>query len=220
MSRGGAGAFGMASKRAINSGRNVQALKVKAPATPIAPISAAANMGPQSLAILNCTEFSARAGLSSERGTRLGTTERKTGPLRAHTIPSRNVKTITTQGVAPYALTCLEKCLLRLQEKIFLRLAPARWFSQANGDSFPVLEHLFEGKPRSYGLDYLAKGKAKFPPAASVPRLPASGIPRGKVRAPGPEPCRSTTPQTACRRARLWRSPGPAWADGRVGLSA
>ena len=51
----------MASNRAINSGRNVQALKVKAPATPIAPISAAANMGPQSLAILNCTEFSARA---------------------------------------------------------------------------------------------------------------------------------------------------------------
>src|ERR1035438_5322297 len=90
----------MASKRAINSGRNVQALKVKAPATPIAPISAAANMGPQSLAILNCTEFSARAGLSSERGTRLGRTERRTGPLRAHTIPSRNVKTITTQGVA------------------------------------------------------------------------------------------------------------------------
>ncbi len=57
-------------------------------------------MGPQSLAILNCTEFSARAGLSSARGTRLGTTERKTGPLRAHTIPSRNVKVITTQGVA------------------------------------------------------------------------------------------------------------------------
>src|ERR1035437_6383776 len=100
LERDGAEAFGMASNKAINSGRNVQALKVKAPAIPIVPISAAANMGPQSLAILNCTEFSARAGLSSARGTRLGTTERKTGPLRAHTIPSRNVKVITTQGVA------------------------------------------------------------------------------------------------------------------------
>src|ERR1039457_7223249 len=121
---------------------------------------------------------------------------------------------------APYALTCLEQCLLPLQEKIFLRLAPARWFSQANGDSFPVLEHLLEGKPRAYRLDHLAKGKGKFPPAARVPRLPARCIPRGKVRAPGPEPCRSTTPQTACRRAMLWRSPGPAWAGDRVGLSA
>src|ERR1039458_5201212 len=92
LERDGAGAFGMASNRAINSGRNVQALKVKAPAIPMVPISAAANMGPQSLAILNCTEFSARAGLSSARGTRLGTTERKTGPLRAHMIPSRNVR--------------------------------------------------------------------------------------------------------------------------------
>ena|ERR1035437_3114518 len=107
------------------------------------------------------------------------------------------------QRQAPYALTCLEKCLLPLQEKIFLRLAPARWFRQANGDSFPVLEHLFEGKPRAYRLDHLAKGKGKFPPAARVPRLPASCIPRGKVRAPGLEPCRSTTPQTACRRAML-----------------
>jgi len=123
-------------------------------------------------------------------------------------------------GYASYALTCLEKCLLPLQEKIFLRLAPARWFSQANGDSFPVLEHLLEGKPRAYRLDHLAKGKGKFPPAARVPRLPARCIPRGKVRAPGPEPCRSTTPQTACRRAMLWRSPGPAWAGDRVGLSA
>src|SRR5260370_29277507 len=100
LGRDGAGAFGIANNRASNSGRNVQALNVKAPATPIAPISAAANMGPQSLAMLNCTEFSARAWLSSARGTRLGTTERKTGPLRAHTIPSRNVKAITTQGVA------------------------------------------------------------------------------------------------------------------------
>jgi len=124
------------------------------------------------------------------------------------------------EGGHPYALTCLEKCLLPLQEKIFLRLAPARWFSQANGDSFPVLEHLLEGKPRAYRLDHLAKGKGKFPPAARVPRLPARCIPRGKVRAPGPEPCRSTTPQTACRRAMLWRSPGPAWAGDRVGLSA
>src|ERR1035438_6511664 len=97
---GGAGAFGIANNRATSNGRNVQALKVKAPATPNAPISAAANMGPHSLAILNCTEFSARAGLSSARGTRLGTTERKTGPLRAQTIPSRNVKVMTTQGVA------------------------------------------------------------------------------------------------------------------------
>ena len=125
-----------------------------------------------------------------------------------------------TEGRAAYALTCLDEGLLHFQENIFLRLAPARWFSQASGDSFPVLEHLLEGKPRSYSMDYLAEGEGKFPPAASVPRLPASCIPRGKVRAPGPEPCRSTTPQTACRRARLWRSPGPAWADGRVGLSA
>src|ERR1035437_7284076 len=100
LERDGAGAFGMACNKAINSGRNVQALKVKAPAIPIVPISAAANMGPHSLAILNCTEFSARAEPSSARGTKLGTTERKTGPLRAQTIPSRNVKTITTQGVA------------------------------------------------------------------------------------------------------------------------
>src|ERR1019366_5194987 len=100
LAREGAGAFGIANNNAINSGRNVQALKVKAPATPIAPINAAANMGPQSLAILNCTEFSARAGLSSSRGTRLGTTERNTGPLSAQMIPSRNVKAITTQGVA------------------------------------------------------------------------------------------------------------------------
>src|ERR1035441_5678015 len=123
-------------------------------------------------------------------------------------------------GSDPYALTCLDEYFLRFQEKIFLRLAPTRWFSQASGDPFPVLEHLFEGKPRSYGLDYLTKGKSKFPPTARVPRLPASCTPRGKVRAPGPEPCRSTTPQTACRRARLWRSPGPVWAGGRVGLSA
>ena len=100
LEQGGAGAFGIANNRATSNGRNVQALKVKAPATPNAPISAAANMGPHSLAKLNCTEFSTRAGLSSARGTRLGTTERKTGPLSAHTIPSRNVKAITTQGVA------------------------------------------------------------------------------------------------------------------------
>jgi predicted metal-dependent peptidase len=50
-----------------------------------------------------------------------------------------------------------------------LRLAPARWFSQASGDSFPVLEHLLEGKPRSYGLVYLTEGEGKFPPAARVP---------------------------------------------------
>src|ERR1035438_8915570 len=100
LERAGTGAFGMAGHKAINSGRNVQALKVKAPVIPIVPINAAANMGPQSLAILNWTEFSARAGLSSARGTRLGTTERKTGPLRAHMIPSRNVKVMTTQGVA------------------------------------------------------------------------------------------------------------------------
>src|SRR5580765_668850 len=100
LGRDGAGVFGTATNSAINNGRNVQALKVKAPATPMAPISAAANMGPQSLAILNWTELSARARSSSARGTRLGTTERKTGPLRAQTIPSRNVKTITTHGVA------------------------------------------------------------------------------------------------------------------------
>jgi hypothetical protein len=127
---------------------------------------------------------------------------------------------IYAQGQPAYALTCLEEYLLGLQEQFFLRLAPARWFSQASGDSFPVFEHLFEGKPRSYGLDYLTEGEGKFPPAARVPRLLASRIPRGKVRAPGPEPCQSTTPRTACRRARLWRSPGPVWADGRVGLSA
>src|SRR6266705_2044877 len=100
LGRDGAGMLGMAAIRAINSGRNVQALKVKAPATPIAPMSAAANMGPQSLAILNWTELSAMARSSSARGTRLGTTERKTGPLRAQIIPSRKVKKITTQGVA------------------------------------------------------------------------------------------------------------------------
>src|SRR5206468_10164820 len=75
-------------------------LNVKAPTTPMVPMSAAANIGPQSLAMLNWTELSAMARSSSARGTRLGTTERKTGPLRAQTIPSRNVKTITTQGVA------------------------------------------------------------------------------------------------------------------------
>src|SRR5216110_2129308 len=100
LAREEAGVLGMATTRAINNGRNVQALKVKAPATPTAPMSAAANIGPHSLAILNCTELSARARSSSARGTRLGTTERKTGPLKAQTIPSRKVKTITTQGVA------------------------------------------------------------------------------------------------------------------------
>src|SRR5881397_667309 len=100
LARDGTGVLGMATNRAISSGRNVQALKAKAPATPIAPMSAAANIGPQSLAILNWTEFSARARSNSARGTRLGTTERKTGPLKAQTIPSRKVKTITTQGVA------------------------------------------------------------------------------------------------------------------------
>ena len=143
------------------------------------------------------------------------------GRLVAYDVVTRRcIGSLGPKGFAPYALTCLEKCLLPLQEKIFLRLAPARWFSQANGDSFPVLEHLLEGKPRAYRLDHLAKGKGKFPPAARVPRLPARCILRGKVRAPGPEPCRSTTPQTACRRAMLWRSPGPAWAGDRVGLSA
>src|SRR5438445_1782310 len=100
LGRDRAGVLGMATNKAIKSGRKVQALKVKAPATPMAPMSAAANMGPQSLAMLNCTELSARARSSSARGTRLGTTERKTGPLKAQTIPSRKVKTITTQGVA------------------------------------------------------------------------------------------------------------------------
>ena len=74
-----------------------------------------------------------------------------------------------SQGVAPYALTCLAEHFLGLQEQIFLGLAPTRWFGQAGGDPAPVLEHLFEGKPRSYGLEYLAKGKGKFPPAARVP---------------------------------------------------
>jgi hypothetical protein len=125
-----------------------------------------------------------------------------------------------TKGTAPYALTCLDEYFLSLQEQLFLRLAPARGFGQSIGDLPPVLEHLLEGKPRSYGLEYLAKGKSKFPPAARVPRLLASSIPRGKVRAPGPEPCRSITPRIACRRARLWRCPGPAWAGGRVERSA
>jgi hypothetical protein len=125
-----------------------------------------------------------------------------------------------SRGFAPYALTCLAEYFLSLQEQLCLRLAPARRFGQSIGDLCPVLEHLFEGKPRSYGLEYLAKGKSKFPPAARVPRLPASSIPRGKVRAPGPEPCRSITPRIACRRARLWRFPGPAWAGDRVALSA
>src|SRR3989454_4994518 len=100
LGREGAGVLGMATSRAINSGRNVQALNVKAPATPMVPMSTAANIGPQSLAMLNWTELSAVARSSSARGTRLGTTERKTGPLRAQMIPSRKVKTITTQGVA------------------------------------------------------------------------------------------------------------------------
>src|SRR5712675_1033686 len=94
LGRDGAGVLGMASARAINSGRNVQALNVKAPAMPMVPMSAAANIGPQSLAMLNWTELSAMARSSSARGTRLGTTERKTGPLSAHMIPSRNVKLI------------------------------------------------------------------------------------------------------------------------------
>src|SRR5438105_14364940 len=98
--RDGAGVLGMATSRAIKSGGKVQALKVKAPAMPIVPMSAAANMGPQSLAMLNWTELSARARSSSARGTRLGTTERKTGPFNAQTIHSRKVKAITTQGVA------------------------------------------------------------------------------------------------------------------------
>src|SRR5258706_10129277 len=100
LGRDGAGELGMATNRAINNGRNVQALKVNAPATPMVPMSAAASIGPQSRAILNWTELSARAGPSSARGTRLGTTARKTGPLRAQTIPSRKVKVITTHGVA------------------------------------------------------------------------------------------------------------------------
>src|SRR2546426_10478392 len=100
LGRDGAGMLGMAATRAINNGRNVQALNVKAPATPMVPMSAAANMGPQSRAMLNWTELSAIARSSSARGTRPGTTERKTGPLRAQMIPSRKVKTITTQGVA------------------------------------------------------------------------------------------------------------------------
>src|SRR6266446_1855057 len=100
LGREGAGVLGIATSNAINSGRNVQALNVKAPATPRVPMSAAANIGPQSLAMLNWTELSAMARSSSARGTRLGTTERKTGPLRAQTIPSRKVKTMTTQGVA------------------------------------------------------------------------------------------------------------------------
>src|SRR2546430_8261757 len=102
LGREGAGVLGMDTNRAIKSGRNVQALKVKAPATPMVPMSAAASIGPQSLAILNWTELSASARSSSARGTRLGVTERKTGPLRAQTTPSRNVKTITTQGVARF----------------------------------------------------------------------------------------------------------------------
>jgi hypothetical protein len=32
-------------------------------------------------------------------------------------------------GAAPYALTCLDGHLLALKEQIFLRLAPAGWFS-------------------------------------------------------------------------------------------
>ncbi len=110
---------------------------------------------------------------------------------------------IPAQGNAPYALTCLDEYFLSLQEQFFLRLAPTRGLGQAGRDPAPMLEHLFEGKPRSYGLEYLAKGKSKFPPAARVPRMPASSIPRGKVRAPGPEPCRSTMPRRACRRAKL-----------------
>src|SRR5260221_3514594 len=43
LGRGGAGTFGTATNSATNSGRNVQALKAKAPATPIAPISAISN---------------------------------------------------------------------------------------------------------------------------------------------------------------------------------
>src|SRR6185369_12788193 len=100
LGRDGGRTLGMATTSAINNGRKVQALKAKAPETPTAPISPAASIGPQSRAILNWTELSAMARSSSERGTRLGTTERKTGPLRAQMMPSRNVKVITTQGVA------------------------------------------------------------------------------------------------------------------------
>jgi hypothetical protein len=42
LGRDGAGVLGRASNRAINSGRNVKALKVNAPTTPMAPMSAAA----------------------------------------------------------------------------------------------------------------------------------------------------------------------------------
>ena len=58
----------------------------------------------------------------------------------------------SAQGNAPYALTYLDGYFLSLQEQLFLRLAPARGFGQSIGDLSPMLEHLFEGKPRSYGL--------------------------------------------------------------------
>ena len=61
---------------------------------------AAASIGPQSRAMLNWMEFIAIARSRKSFGTRLGTTARNTGPLSAHTIPSRKVKTITITGVA------------------------------------------------------------------------------------------------------------------------
>jgi len=61
------GAFLSAISNATSSGRKVHALNVNARATPTVPISAAASIGPQSLAMLNCTELSAAALPSSGR---------------------------------------------------------------------------------------------------------------------------------------------------------
>src|ERR1035438_6529684 len=76
------------------------------------------------------------------------------------TRPATGWRWGSPKGAAAYALTCLDECLLRFQEKIFLRLAPARRFGQASGDSFPVLEHLFERKPRRMAWSTWRKAKA------------------------------------------------------------
>src|SRR5260370_33207225 len=68
LGRDGAGALGIATNSAINRGRKEQALKAKAPATPRAPMRAAANVGPQSLAILNWLELSPMTPSSARHG--------------------------------------------------------------------------------------------------------------------------------------------------------
>src|SRR6185437_12139468 len=72
---------GIATASATSNGMNVNALKVNAPATPTAAMTAAASMGPQRRAMLNWTEFNASARSSSARGMSEGTMAMMAGPL-------------------------------------------------------------------------------------------------------------------------------------------